>query len=130
MKLDQILYDRMGIDGEFLAGKRAVVTGGAMGIGQQAAMGLACLGARVAIVDRDTEKANRTGQPFWTDDLHCRTGNGRRTAITSFARSLHLARSGSPIGGLAESPGIRFRQSLRSPFARSLPGNPGCSPGE
>ena len=50
----------MEIDSESLAGKRAVVTGGAMGIGQQAALGLACLGARVAIVDRDAEKANLT----------------------------------------------------------------------
>ncbi len=50
----------MGIGGQSLKGKRAVVTGGAMGIGRQTALGLAYLGANVAIVDRDTEKANKT----------------------------------------------------------------------
>ena len=60
MKLDQIIRGRMGIDGESLKGKRALVTGGAMGIGQQTALGLACLGARVAVFDQDAEKADMT----------------------------------------------------------------------
>ena len=45
------LVDRLGLDRMALAGKTALVTGGARGIGEGAAMTMAALGARVVIVD-------------------------------------------------------------------------------
>ncbi len=57
MDLRTILHDAMGLDPRGLAGKRAVVTGSAMGIGKQVALGLAHLGARVALVDREAQQA-------------------------------------------------------------------------
>jgi NAD(P)-dependent dehydrogenase (short-subunit alcohol dehydrogenase family) len=46
--------------GSDLRGKRAVVTGGAVGIGKAIAMALAVHGVRVAIADLDDERAART----------------------------------------------------------------------
>jgi len=43
-----------------LSGKKALVTGGAMGIGRSLALALAKAGADVAIVDRDEEQAKKT----------------------------------------------------------------------
>jgi len=60
MELKRIIFDEMGFDGQTLKGERALVTGGAMGIGRQTALGLAHLGANVVIVDREVEKANET----------------------------------------------------------------------
>ena len=60
MELKNVLFDKMGFDGQSLQNKRALVTGGAMGIGRQTALALALLGARVAIVDRNAEKAEET----------------------------------------------------------------------
>ncbi len=56
-----------------LAGKVAIVTGGASGIGRAATKLLAKAGATVAILDRDAEGseviANEVGGKFWTVDL-------------------------------------------------------------
>jgi class 3 adenylate cyclase/NAD(P)-dependent dehydrogenase (short-subunit alcohol dehydrogenase family) len=46
------LVDRLGLERDALAGQAALVTGGARGIGEGAAMTMAALGARVAIVDK------------------------------------------------------------------------------
>ena len=46
------LVDRLGLDRTALAGQTALVTGGARGIGEGAAMTMAALGARVVIVDK------------------------------------------------------------------------------
>ena len=42
-----------------MTGKAALVTGGASGIGWACAQALAAAGAKVAIVDRDSEQGNR-----------------------------------------------------------------------
>jgi 3-hydroxybutyrate dehydrogenase len=47
------------VDGAFLAGRSALVTGGASGIGQACARRLAAAGARVTVVDRNGEGAAR-----------------------------------------------------------------------
>jgi NAD(P)-dependent dehydrogenase (short-subunit alcohol dehydrogenase family) len=60
MDLKHILFNKMGLDGQSLKRERALVTGGAMGIGRQTALGLARLGAHVAIIDREAEKAKET----------------------------------------------------------------------
>jgi len=49
------LLSQMGLDRGALDGQVALVTGGARGIGRQAALGLAALGARVAIVDKRSQ---------------------------------------------------------------------------
>jgi len=46
------LVDRLGLARTALAGKTALVTGGARGIGEAAATTMSALGARVVIVDR------------------------------------------------------------------------------
>ena len=45
-----------------LVGKRAVVTGGAMGIGRAISLAFAGEGARVAVVDFDREGAEETAR--------------------------------------------------------------------
>ncbi len=45
-----------------LSGKKALVTGGAMGIGRGCAFALARAGAAVAVVDRNEEIGNKTAE--------------------------------------------------------------------
>ncbi|MEZ5189939.1 MAG: 3-hydroxybutyrate dehydrogenase [Schumannella sp.] len=56
----------MGID---LAGRRAVVTGGAAGIGRACALALAGAGAHVTIADLDAERADATAREVGGDSL-------------------------------------------------------------
>ena len=60
MQLKRILFNQMGFNSNTLDKERTVVTGGAMGIGRQTALGLALLGANVAIIDQDAKKAEET----------------------------------------------------------------------
>jgi len=56
--------------GQRLRGKRAIVTGGGSGIGRAAAVKLAEEGARVAVLDIDSESARQT-----TDQIVCAGGS-------------------------------------------------------
>ena len=57
VNLKRILKEELKLDEQTLAGRRAVVSGSAMGIGKQVALALAHLGARVALVDREVDQA-------------------------------------------------------------------------
>ncbi|HEY1699330.1 MAG TPA: SDR family NAD(P)-dependent oxidoreductase [Trebonia sp.] len=63
------------IQGVDLAGKRAVITGGASGIGAETARALASAGAEVTLGVRDVEAGNRAAR-----EITAKTGNTRVTA--------------------------------------------------
>ena len=60
MQLAEILFSRMKFTGDSLAGRVAIVTGGAKGIGKQTAVALSMLGGRVAIIDKDEAATTET----------------------------------------------------------------------
>ncbi len=62
MELENILFDKIRLPKNAFKGKSTIVTGGAAGIGKQTAMGLALLGAKVAIIDKDEAGAWEVSQ--------------------------------------------------------------------
>lgn len=71
MKIEYFLQERMGLEPDRLKGRYAVVTGGAMGLGKQAALGLACLGADVAVIDKERERLESTVQEVASFGVDC-----------------------------------------------------------
>lgn len=67
MNIDSLLLERMGHSPDTFKDRITVVTGGAQGIGKQIAKGLAALGARVIIIDRQKEKSEQT-----LTDIQCK----------------------------------------------------------
>jgi NAD(P)-dependent dehydrogenase (short-subunit alcohol dehydrogenase family) len=78
------------VDGIALAGRGAVVTGGASGIGRAACRALAAAGADVAVIDADgpgaTAVADEVGGNGWQADVT--DADGLRTAVDAAATTL------------------------------------------
>ncbi|HJP35603.1 MAG TPA: SDR family NAD(P)-dependent oxidoreductase [Gammaproteobacteria bacterium] len=93
-----------------LAGRRALVTGGASGIGQAAARRLARAGAEVMIADIDTERALETVRAIKADGG---AAHFRESDVSNRDDVRHMVRDASEImGGLS----ILFNNAMANPL--------------
>jgi NAD(P)-dependent dehydrogenase (short-subunit alcohol dehydrogenase family) len=123
------------IDGIDLTGKRAVVTGGASGIGVETARALASAGAEVTLAVRDTEAGERTAE-----DITGTTGNklihvaplelSDPASVRAFAAAwdgpLHILVGNA---GMMASPLMRTPQGWEMQFATNHLGHFGLATG-
>ncbi|MFC4529912.1 SDR family NAD(P)-dependent oxidoreductase [Sphaerisporangium dianthi] len=103
------------VDGIDLTGRRAIVTGGASGIGVETARALAGAGAEVTLAVRDPEAGRRTA-----DDIIATTGNKEvhvapldladRASVAAFA-----AAWGGPLHILVGNAGVMAAPETRTP---------------
>ncbi|MEV6865787.1 SDR family NAD(P)-dependent oxidoreductase [Streptosporangium subroseum] len=104
-----------------LTGRRAVVTGGASGIGVETARALAAAGAEVTLAVRDIEAGERTA-----DEIASKTGNGNvsaaplelaeRSSVAAFAAAWQ-----GPLHILVNNVGVMALPELhRTPEGREL----------
>jgi NAD(P)-dependent dehydrogenase (short-subunit alcohol dehydrogenase family) len=122
-------------DGTDLTGKRAVVTGGASGIGVETARALAGAGAEVTLAVRNTEAGERTA-----DDIIAATGNKQVTvapleladpaSVTAFVAGwdgpLHILVNNA---GVMAAPLTRTAQGWELQFATNHLGHFGLTTG-
>jgi NAD(P)-dependent dehydrogenase (short-subunit alcohol dehydrogenase family) len=123
------------VDGIDLTGKRAVVTGGASGIGVETARALASAGAEVTLAVRDTEAGERTAE-----DITGTTGNklihvaplelSDPASVRAFAAAwdgpLHILVGNA---GMMASPLMRTPQGWEMQFATNHLGHFGLATG-
>lgn len=83
--------------GSDLAGKRAIVTGGAVGIGRAMAEALAAHGVRVAIADLDAEKAKATAAAIGAEHLGLAIDVRKREAVEAAFAAVERAFGGYDI---------------------------------
>jgi NAD(P)-dependent dehydrogenase (short-subunit alcohol dehydrogenase family) len=96
--------------------KTALVTGSTAGIGKETARGLARLGARVILVGRDPERADRAAK-----ELQCDTGNDRVSALTADVTRLgDLARLAAQVSGSCASLHVLINNAGAYPTGRQL----------
>src|SRR5262249_6403512 len=94
-----------------LTGRRAVITGGSQGLGQAMAAGLASAGARVMIVGRRAEEAQRVAQQI-ADEYHVESlayaaDVGRAEVVSRLFT--FIARKWTGLGILINNAGINWR---------------------
>ncbi|NLO08233.1 MAG: SDR family oxidoreductase [candidate division WS1 bacterium] len=104
-----------------LAGRTAIVTGGASGIGLASAELFADEGARVLIVDRDEatgaealERVRRAGEAELLVADVAADGAAEAIVATAIARfgALHVLLSNAGVHGSGETPALRFDSSI------------------
>jgi len=83
--------------GADLAGKRAIVTGGAVGIGRAMAEALAAHGVRVAIADLDAEKAKATAAAIGPEHIGLAIDVRQRAAVEAAFAEVERAFGGYDI---------------------------------
>ncbi|MDX6333791.1 MAG: hypothetical protein QOG05_1131 [Streptosporangiaceae bacterium] len=108
------------VDGIDLTGRRAIVTGGASGIGIETARALAGAGAEVTLAVRNVEAGERTA-----DDIRRTTGTGTTGSKQVFVARLDLADQASvaafaaawdgPLDMLINNAGIMASPLMRTP---------------
>ena len=92
------LLDRLGLKPDTFAGRVAVVTGAARGIGEQVARGLAHLGARVIILDI-LDEGEKTAERIQGNARNVRFAQVDLRDVDALTRALHRLMSENDLAG-------------------------------